>query len=137
VYNRTWHQTRYTVKTNNSESNHKNDTPMTYTNYLPFNISDRDYPPLCTSQEGILQLYKVSSISVHSFRRSWLIQHLDRKGDSYNTPIKLCLLGVTPIYGIHNNDRQTGMYRHYRLQLNQYTMYKNIKHYVGMAKSLL
>ena len=63
-------------------------------NYLPWNMSDKDYPPSCTSKGHILQLFKVSSTSVHPLRRSCSLNLQEiwikrRKGDSY-VALKTC-----------------------------------------------
>ena len=72
------------------------------TSYLPWNRSDQDYPPSCTSSGPILQLCKVSSVFINLLRRSCTYKkcgHTHRQSDSYIPP-KPCLPGYK-----HNNSK--------------------------------
>ena len=73
-----------------TESNHKRKPLSCKNNSLPSTILDQDYPPSCTSSGCILQLCKVSSVSVHSWLEGVVLtRHMDRRldggsqGDSY------------------------------------------------------
>ena len=55
----------------------------------PFKTIDNDYPPLCASSDPKLQLCKVSSVSIHQYRRNSANKKYgrtdgwtDRQGDS-------------------------------------------------------
>ena len=77
------------------ESNHKPST----NNYLPCNVSDRNYLPSCTSVGYILQMCKGSSVLVHPFRKSrtydWDIWTDEQTGSFLYTPQILIASGIT------------------------------------------
>ena len=79
------------------------DPPSCTTNYLPWNNSDPDYPPSCTSSGCMLHLFKVLSVLVHPLRRSCAYKKYGQTGWFLSTPqifdcggimitiVKLCL----------------------------------------------
>ena len=96
IYNYTFSIIRVINNSQNSKNTHVPQNYLYPLNYLPWNSSDQDHPPLCTSSGLILQLCKVSSVSVHLLLRGCAYRQTDRQtyrhmeghSDSY-TPLKL------------------------------------------------